>query len=210
MPLIDAQPDALARVYADALFELAAGDKGGRDGAGSAEDAEAVLGELEDILELARGDHLFNEFLASRVVGTDARDAALQNIFDGKASDLTVRFLRLLNEKNRLAHLPAITAALSERVQKALGRLEVDITTATPLAGDDFAMVRARVADALGRNVVLHAYTDPSMIGGVKFRVGDRLIDDSIATHLRRVKARLADDGASAVRARAADIIDNA
>ncbi|MEM7755289.1 MAG: ATP synthase F1 subunit delta [Planctomycetota bacterium] len=200
MPLIEAQPDALARVYANSLFDLA----------GSPEQAEEILGELEDLIELARADALFSEFLSSRVVPTEARDASLQEIFKGNISDITLRFLRLLNQKDRLSHLPAMVAALSERVQKALGRLEVDIYTATPLAGDDFASVRERVAEALGKNVVLHAYTDESMLGGVKFRVGDRLIDDSIATHLRRVKDRLADDGASNIRSKAKDIIDNA
>lgn len=210
MPLIESQPDALARVYADSLFDLAAGTEGGREDQGSPERAEEILGELEDLIEMARADALFSEFLSSRVLPSHSRDASLKTILEGRVSDMTLRFLRLLNEKDRLAHLPAIVAALSERVQKALGRMEVDIFTAQPLTGDDFAMVRARVADALGKNVVLHAYTDEGMLGGVKFRVGDRLIDDSLATHLRRVKARLADDGASSVRSKAQDIIDNA
>ncbi|MEM1184992.1 MAG: ATP synthase F1 subunit delta [Planctomycetota bacterium] len=199
MPLIETQPDALARVYADSVFDLA----------GSPESAEEILGELEDVIELARSDSMFSEFLSSRVLGSSARGSTLQKIFEGNLSDLTLRFLRLLNDKDRLAHLPAVVAALSERVQKALGRLEVDVFTAQPLAGDDFAAVQSRVAEALGKNVVLHAYTDPKMLGGVKFRVGDRLIDDSLATHLRRVRDRLADDGASSVRTQSGKIIED-
>jgi hypothetical protein len=41
------------------------------------------------------------------------------------------------------------------------------------------------------------------MIGGVKFRIGDRLIDGSVATQLRKVRERLAEHGAANLRAKA-------
>ncbi len=204
MPLIEAQPDALAKVYAEALFDLAA-----QDGKGP-EAAEVVLGELEDILELARENPLFNEFLASRVLPAHKRDTSLAKILEGRASDLTIRFLRLLNRKNRLSHLPAITAALLHKVSAALGRVEIDLYTATKLEGEDLDSVRDQIQSTLGKNVVLHTYAEPAMLGGVKLRIGDRLIDDSLATQLRRVQARLNDQGAAAVRANSARIIDNA
>jgi F-type H+-transporting ATPase subunit delta len=203
MPLIETQPDALARIYAEALYDLSSAD-------GGAERAEEVLGELEDLIEIARADLTFGEFLSSRVLPAQKRDASLVKIFEGRVSDVTLRFLRVVNEKDRLPHLPAITAAFSQKVQDHLGRIEVDVFTADALSGDDFAAVQKKIAEALGKNIVLHAYTDPAMIGGVKFRVGDRLIDDSLATHLRRVRERLNDEGASTVRARAERIIDNA
>ncbi len=203
MPLIEAQPDALSKVYADSVYDLAARD-------GGPEGAEGILGELEDILELARENPLFNEFLASRVLPSHKRDGALDNIFTGRVSDLTVRFLRLLNRKNRLSHLPAITASLAQKVSTALGRVEVDLHTATALEGEELESVREQIQATLGKNVVLHTYIEPAMLGGIKLRIGDRLIDDSLSTQLRRVQARLHDQGAAEVRANASRIIDNA
>ena len=60
MPLTDARPDALATIYAKSLYELA-DEQGGQTA------VENTLGELEDILEIARGDAQFSEFLSSRV-----------------------------------------------------------------------------------------------------------------------------------------------
>ena len=83
MPLIEAQPDALAKVYAKSLFELAH-QQGGQ------QNAESILGELEDIIEIARNDRSFNELLASRLIEAKKRDASLVRMFEGKVSGLTL------------------------------------------------------------------------------------------------------------------------
>src|SRR4051812_21249082 len=130
MPLIESQPDALSQVYARSLFELAEA-KGGRP------TIESSQAELEDILELARGDARFSEFLASRVLPVGERSASLEKIFSGRISDLVLRFLQVLNEKGRLGHLPAVAAAYDGLVQKNFGRVEVDLYTAAPATREE-------------------------------------------------------------------------
>jgi F-type H+-transporting ATPase subunit delta len=51
--------------------------------------------------------------------------------------------------------------------------------------------VRDRVQSALGKEPVLHCYADEHMIGGIKLRIGDQLIDGSVRTQLRRMRAGL-------------------
>ncbi len=201
MPLIDAQPDALARTYAQSLVELAEGE-------GGQEAIERTLGELEDILELAREEPLFGEFLSSRVLAKDARSASLDRIFQGKISDLTLRFLQVLNAKDRLNHLPAIVAAFDQIVQDRFGRIEVDVYTAEPVDGEELASMRAQLHEILGREVILHPYTDPEMIGGLRLRIGDNLIDGSVASQLRKLRDQLTRHGSAEVRARIDRILD--
>lgn len=197
MPLIEAAPDALAKVYAKGLFEAAEKQAGG---------AEGVLGELEDILELARANDDFSEVLASRLIDADKRDAALVRLFEGRVSAHTLSFLRLLNRKGRLGHLAPITGALDAIVQERFGRVEVDVFTAAPIAQAEMASIRARLTDALGKEVVLHPYTDSSMIGGIKLRMGDQLIDASVRADLSRLRDRLLGQTGT-VRARSKDIL---
>jgi F-type H+-transporting ATPase subunit delta len=203
MPLTDAQPDALADIYARSLFELAEA-KGGR------ETIEACQGELEDVLELARTNTKFSEFLASRVLPVDQRSASLEKIFKGRVSDLTLRFLQILNEKGRLSHLPAISAAYDAIVQAKFGRVEVDVYTAAPLSSEELRAIRERLQRALGREPIIHPYTENGMLGGVKLQIGDRLIDGSLATQLRRLRDQLATQGIAQVRSRAEGMIDDA
>lgn len=200
MPLTEAQPDALANMYARSLFELAR-SKGERPL------IEETQAELEEILELARQDRRFGEFLASRSLGNKERTASLLAIFKGRVGDLTLRFLMVLQSKGRLSHLPAIVAAYDAMTQQAFGRVEVDVFTAAPLSPDELGGVRERLARVLNKEVVVHPYTDGAMIGGVKFRIGDQLIDASIATKLRKLRDQLANEGAARLRSRMPGIL---
>jgi F-type H+-transporting ATPase subunit delta len=202
MPLTEAQPDALAEVYARSLMELAE-SKGGREA------IETSQGEMEDILELARGDAAFSEFLASRVLPVKHRSASLERILKGRVSDLTLRFLQTLNAKGRLSHLPAIAAAYDRMAQDKFGRVEVNVYTASPISPEDLRTIRDRIQQKLGREAIMHPYTDEAMIGGIKFQIGDTLIDGSVATHLRQVREQLMSRGAARFRANFDRMIDD-
>jgi F-type H+-transporting ATPase subunit delta len=196
MPLTFAEPDALARVYARSLFELA-------QKAGGQPKIEETLAELDDILELARTDARFGEFLASRILTPKARGASLGKIFGGRVSDLTLNFLRVLNAKDRLQHLPPIIAAFDQMVQEEFGRIEVNVYTATAAQPAELDAIRQRLKSVLGKEPVVHAYAEPSMIGGLKLQIGDRLIDASIASSLRKLRDRLNQDGSAGIHAKA-------
>lgn len=202
MPLIDSPPDALAEIYAKSLFGLAEA-KGGRSV------IESTLAELEDILEIARGNARFNEFLASKVLPVAKRSTSLEKILKGKASDLTLRFLQVVNEKGRLAHLPPIVAAFDRLVQEKFGRVEVDVYTAAPISPDELKVIRERLQAAIGKEPIMHPYTDESMIGGIRLQIGDQLVDGSLSTRLRKLKDQLATNGAAEIRARAEKMIDD-
>jgi F0F1-type ATP synthase delta subunit len=62
--------------------------------------------------------------------------------------------------------------------------------------------VREVVGRALGKEPVLHPYTEPSMLGGIKLRIGDQLIDASVASRLRKIRAGLLSEGAAHMRER--------
>ncbi|HRJ50352.1 MAG: ATP synthase F1 subunit delta [Phycisphaeraceae bacterium] len=186
--------DAISTVYARSLFELAQ-KEGGREA------IEATLGELEEILELTRQDRSFAEFLSSRVVSADRRGVSLNRICSGRVSSLTSRFLQILNRKQRLGHLSSIASAYDGLVQAHFGRVEVDVITADPLSPEDLRGVQSKLSATLGQDVIAHPYTDASMIGGVKFRLGDRLIDASLATRLRKMRDQLSTSASATIRA---------
>ena len=200
--LTESSPNALSRIYAQSLFELA-------QAAGGQPAIESTQGELEDILEIARANPQFNEFLSSRILPREKREASLSKILKGRVSDLVFRFLLTLNQKGRLAQLPSIVASFDQLVQASFGRIEVDVFTASPISSDELALIQGRLKQALGKEPVVHPYTDSAMIGGLKVQIGDQLIDASVASSLRKLKDRLDTDGAAKVRAIADRIIDS-
>lgn len=201
MPMIETPPDALARLYARSLFELAQAD-------GGQPNIETVGAQLGEIVEMARADKKFGEFLASRIIPTKKRAASLQTVFKGRISDLVLRFLLVLNAKERLANLPAIAAGYDEVVQERFGRVEVDVYTAAPIDRAQLDRVGASLQKSIGKEPVLHPYTDAAMLGGLKLQIGDQLIDASLATRLRRMRERLTGPGAAAVRGKITQIIE--
>jgi F-type H+-transporting ATPase subunit delta len=201
MPLTQSPPDALARIYAVSLFELAQAE-------GGQARIEEVSDELESILGLAQSDFAFGEFLASRILSAEAREESLKKIFNGRISDLTLRFLLVLNKKDRLRHLPSIAAAYDEQVQRAFGRVEVDVYTASEIGPEEVAMIKARLHAVLNKEPVIHTYTEPAMIGGIKMQIGDQLIDASIASGLRKMRDQLNTHGLAEIRSRADDFME--
>jgi F-type H+-transporting ATPase subunit delta len=102
----------------------------------------------------------------------------------------------VLNRKGRLAELPGIHDAYDALEQEAFGRIEVDVFTASGSVDEATkASIAADLRKSMGKEPVLHFYADPAMIGGLKLRIGDRLIDGSVAAQLRRMRSTLLDRG---------------
>ena len=187
--------DALANVYARSLFELAT------DGGGN-ERALEVSEELEQICELARQERDLGLFFSSPVIDASKRGEALSAIFANNVTELTHRFLLVLNLKGRLNRFEAIVAAFEALVQEAFGRVEVDVYTPTPVDAESINIIKTRVTEMLGKEPVLHPYIDSSMLGGIKLRIGDQLIDGSVQTRLRRLSETIKTQGGTAIRER--------
>jgi len=190
---VSTQTDALANVYARSLFELAA-DAGGTD------KVLEIADELEQVCALTASNQEIGLFFSSPIIDKVKRGEALSAIFTNKVTDLTLRFLLVLNNKGRLDHLRQIEVAYAQLVQEALGRVEVNVFT--PRAIDDASLktIKRNVQEMLGKEPVLHTNVDPSMLGGVKLRIGDQLIDGSVATKLRRLSESVQSKGSMAIR----------
>lgn len=185
--------DTLAKIYARSLFELCE-EGGGRDL------IHEVAEELEQVCELARSDPKFRMFLNSPLLEPAARGESLKVILSNRVTDLLMRFMLVLNDNNRLSHLQMIEAAFLQLVNEHWGRIEVDVTTAQPMDSTTRDAVIKQLHDVLGKDPVVHAHVDPELIGGVTMRIGDKLIDGSVATQLRKLEKDLQQSGSSEIR----------
>lgn len=197
-----AAPSEVATVYANALFELARSAGGD---AGASEMGE----EVASLCGIVRADARLRRFVESPVIGAEKRGKALERMLKGRVSDRLLTFLLVLNRKGRLGALLAVGDAYDTALQQAFGKAEVDVYTvdgAAPSAESQQAM-RERIRAATGKDPVFHFYADPHMVGGVKFRIGDQLVDGSVATRLRRMRSALIEKGGARVRAATKDFL---
>jgi F-type H+-transporting ATPase subunit delta len=190
---VTCQTDALATVYAKSLFELAS-DAGGND------KVVEIADELEQVCELMQQNSETHLFFTSPIIDVPKRGETLSAIFSNRVTDLTLRFLLVLNNKGRLNHLESISVAFDLLVQEAFGRVEVDVFTPTAIDADAINIIKEKVQSMLGKEPVLHPYVDKQMLGGLKLRIGDQLIDGSVQTKLRRLSESIKNSGGTAIR----------
>ena len=187
------QADALATVYAKSLFELAS-DAGGND------KIVEVADEIEQVCELMRQNNDIRMFFSSPIVDVPKRGDALLAIFSNQITDLTLRFLLVLNRNGRLNHLEQISTSFDLLVQDAFGKIEVDIFTPTAIDAESINTIKEKVQSMLGKEPIMHPYIDKEMLGGIKLRIGDQLIDGSVQTKLRRLSESIKTSGGSVIR----------
>jgi len=72
-----------------------------------------------------------------------------------------------------------------------LEKEEAEVITAIPLDNEDKLMLAQRLTEIFGKPIVLKPKVDPSIIGGIIIRIGDKLIDGSIRSKLEALKREL-------------------
>lgn len=182
--------DSVARVYSQALFELAT-DSG---------QLEAIAEEVEQLGELLASNRDLAKLVSSRTLRAGERAGVIDRIFKGRVSDTLYRFLQVVNHKGRLGSLRGIVQAFGDLMDEHHGIVEVDAYVAQQMDDDQVAHMSEAIAQAIGRKVVLHQYVDPQLIGGLKIRIGDRLIDGSVAAQLKMMKQKLVATGREQAR----------
>ena len=185
--------DTLAHIYARSLFEIC-------EEAGGTDKVLEVAEELSQICELAQADSHFRMFLNSPLLESSSRGESLKVILTNRVTDLLLRFMLVLNDNGRLSHLEMIKFAFQQLVHEHSGRFEVDVTTAKPMDEATQASISKQLHDVTGKEPVVHTSVDPELIGGITLRIGDKLIDGSVATQLRNLEKELQHSGSHEIR----------
>jgi F-type H+-transporting ATPase subunit delta len=126
-------------------------------------------------------------------VSFEARREILREI--AKASGMHKLVLDALifvsDRGGRFKHLPEIVDAFEDEAEKRAGRIRAEVVTATELPAEYFAGLQRTLEQATGKQVVVITSVDPSIIGGVVTRVGDKVFDGSVQYQLNELKEEL-------------------
>lgn len=172
----------IARRYARALADFA--DSNG-EMPRVAEEAGEFLTAWNRIGEL-------REALASPVLLPDAKVSVVRQALGGSLSASFEGFLRLVIRHRREKWLCFMMPAFSDIYKERYGIIDVTLTTAAAVDDELVGRLSAQVGIRThSREVRMHRQVDPSLIGGFRLRMDDRLLDASLATQLRRLQQKL-------------------
>ena len=170
----------IASRYAKSLLSLA--NEEGR--------LEAVHDDMKLFSQMIQENRDFELLLNSPVVVSTKKLAILNEVFEGKVNDLTLKFFVLLTKKKRERHLPAIAKEFHHQYNVHKGIAEATVITTFALDDGLKKEFEAVVAKISGKNVELTEKIDESLIGGFVLKIADRQIDDSISARLSALRLK--------------------
>jgi len=173
---------SLSRRYTKALFQLAR----------EADQEEKIGQEVEQFYGAYSGSEL-HRVLTNPAFSTEARKKILIQITQSQQlSPLTVHFLSLLLDRDRLPHLAGIVSRYRRLLNEAKGRIEAKLVSASALEPASVEQLRERLGGLSGKEVILHEEIEPDLLGGLLIELAGTVYDGTIRTQLEKMKQRIA------------------
>jgi F-type H+-transporting ATPase subunit delta len=168
--------------YAQALFDLAletgALDRVRKD----LDEAGAMIAESADLRRLLTSPVFSAEDKASGLAAVGAA---------AKFAPVTMKFFGLLARNRRGGALPSVIGAFARLHDRRRGVVAAEVVSALPLDAKQVDGIRKALRQALGKDPEIATRVDPSILGGLKVRVGSRLFDASLKSKLDSLKFAL-------------------
>jgi F-type H+-transporting ATPase subunit delta len=138
-----------------------------------------MLDESDDLVRLVR----------SPVFGADEQEKALTAVLEkAKIGGLAAKFLKIVAQKRRLFAVREMIRAFRAFVARHKGEVDAEVTVAEPLKEAHLESLTQAIAASAGKNVKLDVKVDPSIIGGMKVKLGSRMFDASLKTKLNSIR----------------------
>ena len=171
----------IANRYAKALFDLSK-----QEG-----QLEEVYKSLEGMSKLLTPSSDFYAFVHNPLLPLETRMTIIKALFAGKVPAVLERFLLYINAKRRFNVLSDIITAFDSLYLNLNNRVRGIIKTAQPWEPEQKQLLRQRLNDKFGKDVLLDWQIDPQLIGGFKVIIGDQLIDFSFKSQLELYREKV-------------------
>ena len=167
--------------YAAAAYALASAEG----------ELDRVEQELFAVGQAVESSPELRDALTNPSLPSDRKERIVRDIVGAHASKVTVNLVSMFVAQGRGGDLPAIASALAEKRAASAGRAVAEVRSAVPLDDATIARLTAALEHKTGRPVEVKMIVDPSVLGGIVTRVGDTVIDGSVARRLRSLRQTL-------------------
>jgi len=109
----------------------------------------------------------------------------------GNINPLALNLAYLLVHKDKLGIAGDISQQYDRLLDTHYGIDHIEVITALPLDDNDRERISSRFEEIIGHKVIIDVQVDPSIVGGIKARIGDTLIDGSVKGKLGALRKSL-------------------
>lgn len=168
--------------YAQALFDLALETK----------KLDAVRADLMSLKAAWTESADLRRLATSPVISSEDQGKGLAAIaVKAQFETTTKNFLGLLAQNGRAGDLPAVIAGFEALYAKHTGLVAAEVVSTQALTAAQLKTITTALTTALGKNPEITTRVDPSILGGLKVKVGSKLFDASLKTKLDQMKFAL-------------------
>jgi F-type H+-transporting ATPase subunit delta len=168
--------EQLARVYAQAVFEQAV------------ERWRKALRAVVENLEQARDPLTLLDNPAEEM---KRKQELVNRLLPPNADNEVRNFVYLLASRNQVHLLPEVLAEFDRYAARGPRRELVRISAAIELTGAERAQLEQKIRAQYGQDIDFEYRVDKSLLGGVVVRIGDKVIDGSVAGKLAAMRQKL-------------------
>ncbi|NVK22632.1 MAG: F0F1 ATP synthase subunit delta [Kangiellaceae bacterium] len=175
-----AELTTIARPYAKAAFEYALGSQ-----------TVSEWASMLDFVAQAVSNNDVAAVIGNPALSAEQKGEVLLKVSEGQLTDKVENFIKLLAKNHRLEAIPAIKDRyefLKANYDKAV---DVEVTSAMALSDEQLQRLTEKLTAKLGRKVKIETQVDSSMIGGLRIKAGDMVIDGSVRGKLDKLSETL-------------------
>jgi F-type H+-transporting ATPase subunit delta len=173
--------DGLESIADDALLRAA-------DQEGRLDDVEDELFRFERIVD---ANPRLATLLDEMAVPAARRNALLRDVVAGRVHPITQALLEHAVASTRKRGIDLAIDNLLEAAAAWRARSLARVVTAVPLTEQQEIRLAARLTEMYGRQITVRTAIDPAVRGGLVIRIGDDVIDGTVASRLAAARAAL-------------------
>lgn len=172
----------VSKTYGEALYELALEENKLDAIEEEVKAVQVAMAENEDLLKL----------LNHPKISKEEKIRVVENSFKGRLTDELVGFLIIIVDKGRYNEMDAIFKYFLDKVKEYKNIGVAYVSSAIKLSEEQKKRVESRLlATTNYQEFEIHYSYDPSLIGGMVIRIGDRVVDSSIRTKIANMSREL-------------------
>lgn len=170
-----------AKRYALALFELAQQHN----------QLTSVEEDLREVQVVFNENRELQVLLSTPKLSLDRKKEIIRELF-GKANPLVVNTLQVLIDRKRMNEIVEVGNEFTTLANEAQGIEDAKVYSTRPLTDDERSSISSAFAQKVGKQSLrIENVVDPSLIGGIRLQIGNRIFDSSVSSKLDRLKKQL-------------------
>jgi F-type H+-transporting ATPase subunit delta len=167
--------------YSQALFKVAIKEH----------DVNQISIRLHDMKNILKSVPELNQLLLTRRVQLQDKMTILKNILNDKISDLEMDLMVLLIENGHMMLFGKVVERFDYLLDKNTAIIKVQITSSSKLSDDEVHRISSKIESKIQKKIDVKIKIDSSMVGGIKIRIGNTLIDGSVYNRLQKMRDTL-------------------